>query len=254
MFANMENLKIQSVICAPASVCRRYENRPSHALVLRPDGESRYDFDGVYLTLAAGDMLFVPKGSCYTVRRVGEQEQTYCLINFDADIPNARPMVFSMGGHLDNRQVCGRLRTLRLLTSAAERYRLTALFYEIIACACEPDGRVRQSSGKLRQLAPAVELLRKSVFDPELRISALPSLCGMSDTYFRSLFVQCFGVTPKKYVLGRRLAHAKSLLDNGEYDSIAQAAQLSGFDDPLYFSKVFKKRYGYPPTQTKEEG
>lgn len=249
MFSHMENLKIKSVICAPASVCRRYEHRPSHALVLRPDGESRYDFDGRHMTLGAGEMLFVPKGSCYTVRRVGEREQEYCLINFEADIPEGRPTVFSVGGQLDTDRVCCQLRGMRVINTEAERYRLTALFYTLIACACEPEGHLRQSEIRSRQLAPAMTLLRSTIFDPELRISRLPELCGMSDTHFRALFVEAFGVTPKKYVLARRLAHAKALLDNGEYDSIAQAAQLSGFEDPLYFSKAFKARYGYPPTR-----
>ncbi len=249
MFKYMENLKIQSVICAPASICRRYENRPSHALVLRPDGESDYDFDGVHMTLGAGDMLFIPKGSCFTVRRVRDREQIYCLINFDADIPEMKPAVFPISGSIDTDNVCARLQKMRVLNTRAEHYRLTALFFELLACASESHGREAATDARMRQLAPAMDLLQKSLFDPQLRISQLPGLCGMSDTYFRTLFVERYGVTPKKYVLSRRLAHAKSLLDNGEFDSIAQAAGLSGFDDPLYFSKVFKKHYGYPPTK-----
>ena len=249
MFSHMENLKIQSVICAPASQCRRYENRASHALVLRPDGESRYDFDGTYMTLGAGDMLFIPKGSSYTVRRVGEREQMYWLINFDADIPQGKPTVFSLGGQLDTDRICAQLRKMRVLTTDGERYRVTALFYELLAGACESHGRKSATDTRMQLLMPALTVLQESVFDPQLRISRLPGLCGMSDTYFRALFMACYGVTPKKYVLGRRLTHAKNLLDSGEYDSITQAAQLSGFEDPLYFSKVFKKHYGYPPSR-----
>ena len=249
MFGDMENLKIQSVICAPASRCRRYENRSSHALVLRPDGESRYDFDGNHMTLGAGDMLFIPKGSCYTVRRVGEREQSYCLINFDADIPMARPMVYHLDGVIATLTICAQLQKMRVLTTVAERYRVTALFYQLVAAACESLERKVNVHDRMGMLAPAMAALQESVLDSRLRISLLPTLCGMSDTYFRSLFTACYGVTPKKYVLEKRLAHAKALLDSGEYDSISQAAQLSGFEDALYFSKVFKKRYGYPPSR-----
>ncbi len=247
----MENLKIESVICAPASLCRRYENRQSHALVLRPDGGSRYDFDGIHMTLGAGDMLFIPKGTSYTVRRVGQQPQEYCLINFNADIPRGKPTVFPISEQISTDSICARLRQLRVITTQTERYRLMALFFELIACACQSHGREASTDARMRLLAPAMTVLQKSVFDPELRISQLPGLCGMSDTYFRALFVDCYGVTPKKYILGRRLAHAKALLDNGEYDSITQAARLSGFEDPLYFSKVFKNHYGYPPTKSR---
>lgn len=249
MFTDMENLKIESVICAPSSLHRRYENRQSHALVLKRGGGTRYFFDNRTLILEEGQLLFLPKGACYTVQRVEPWESQYCLINFQADIPQAEPVLVSLGSRIDPEDVIGQLTALRILNTAADRYRLLSLFYTLAAAVAEAGTDPRQEDLLRQKLSPALEMMKENMFDPELRVSQLHGLCGMSDTCFRNLFVECFGMTPKKYILSRRLSHAKTLLDNGEYDSISQAAHLSGFDDPLYFSKAFKKRYGHPPTK-----
>ena len=91
--------------------------------------------------------------------------------------------------------------------------------------------------------------LKEHLFDPDLYIGRLHERCGMSDTYFRRLFFSQFGQTPKKYVSYQRLIHARAMIEGGEYDSIAQVAQMCGFDDPLYFSKVYKNQYGHAPTK-----
>ena len=39
-----------------------------------------------------------------------------------------------------------------------------------------------------------------------------------------------------------------SILESGDYDSIAEVSELVGYSDPLYFSKAFKKIYGFSPS------
>jgi AraC-like DNA-binding protein len=68
----------------------------------------------------------------------------------------------------------------------------------------------------------------------------------MSEVSFRKKFRQYAGMTPSAYILKQKLQHAKRLLRSGLY-SVAEAAQGAGFDDPSYFSKVFKKHTGLLP-------
>lgn len=248
MLSDMENLEIESVIRAPSSLHRRYENRPSHALVLKLGGPTRYFFADRTLVLGVGELLFLPRGSCYTVQRMDARESEYCLINFRGDILDPKPRLVTLPARLDAAQICRELTELRICHTAADRYRRLALFYTLAACMCREETAARQHDIRGR-LAPALAYLKTHMFDPELRIEMLHTSCGMSDTCFRKLFSGCFGVNPKKYILDQRLRHAKTLLDNGEYDSISQAALLSGFSDPLYFSKVFKEHFGYPPSR-----
>jgi len=64
------------------------------------------------------------------------------------------------------------------------------------------------------------------------------------------LFRQETGYTPHKYLIHMRLQAAASMLaSNYSRNSIAEVARLSGFRNPLYFSRLFKQKYGVSPTQ-----
>ena len=68
--------------------------------------------------------------------------------------------------------------------------------------------------------------------------------------YLRKLFQKELGVTPHKYLIDKRLQIAAEILvsiDNSG-NSIADIAMMCGFRDPLYFSKMFKKKYGVAPS------
>ena len=87
------------------------------------------------------------------------------------------------------------------------------------------------------------------IYDCDLKAEILPQLCGISGTYFRKIFQANYSVTPQKYILSKRLAHAKNIIDNGDYDTISEIAASVGYSDPLYFSRAFKKKYGISPSQ-----
>ena len=57
-------------------------------------------------------------------------------------------------------------------------------------------------------------------------------------------------MSPKEYVVTQRISHARFIIESGDFDSIAEVAELVGYNDPLYFSKAFKKIYGFSPTST----
>ncbi len=65
----------------------------------------------------------------------------------------------------------------------------------------------------------------------------------MNPDYFRKLFKKEMGVSPLKYLTQIRISHAKRLLRLKQRSdmSIQEIAWLSGFQDSLYFSRVFKK-------------
>ena len=48
--------------------------------------------------------------------------------------------------------------------------------------------------------------------------------------------------------MSSRMYHAKQMIDSGDFNTIKEVAQTVGYNDPLYFSKVFKKIYGLSPS------
>lgn len=61
------------------------------------------------------------------------------------------------------------------------------------------------------------------------------------------LFRAEYGIPPLKYVHGLRIDKAKLLL-NDTLLSISEIADRVGFDDPVYFSELFRKTVGTPPS------
>lgn len=68
--------------------------------------------------------------------------------------------------------------------------------------------------------------------------------------YLRKLFKKEMGVTPLEYMTGLRMKKAEIMLStmwSADY-SVAEIGELCGYEDALYFSRVFKKRFGCSPT------
>jgi len=68
--------------------------------------------------------------------------------------------------------------------------------------------------------------------------------------YLRKLFKKEVGVSPLEYLTELRMKSAETLLTamwTNEY-SITEIAQMCGFADSLYFSRVFKKHFGCAPS------
>ena len=72
-------------------------------------------------------------------------------------------------------------------------------------------------------------------------------MCGMSDTYFRRLFVAEFGITPLRYINQLRMTQIRELLQ-ANYNSIEDIAEQCGFNNVNYFSLFVKKETGMSPS------
>ena len=67
------------------------------------------------------------------------------------------------------------------------------------------------------------------------------------------LFKEEFGVTVNEFILQKRLAKAKELLEKNQELTITEVAALCGFSDYNYFIRVFKKAVGTTPLKFKKD-
>ncbi len=84
--------------------------------------------------------------------------------------------------------------------------------------------------------------------DSNFNISYLASEMNISLSYLSTLFKQHAGINIASFLSVKRLAYAKNLLSTPRF-SIRSIAKMSGYDDPGYFSYVFKKNTGMSPTE-----
>lgn len=70
----------------------------------------------------------------------------------------------------------------------------------------------------------------------------------MSTSWFIRNFKEFTGSTPMQYILAKRIYNAEILLLNDSYN-ITEIANIIGYDNPLYFSRIFKKVKGISPSE-----
>lgn len=70
---------------------------------------------------------------------------------------------------------------------------------------------------------------------------------GMSVSWFIRNFKKYTGTTPMQFITSIRITNAQMLLETTNY-AINEIARIVGYDNPLYFSRLFRKQKGCPPS------
>ena len=68
----------------------------------------------------------------------------------------------------------------------------------------------------------------------------------VSISWFNKSFKEAFGMTPMQFILSIRIRNAQILMETTEYN-ISTISSMVGYDNALYFSRLFKKYKGMPP-------
>lgn len=82
----------------------------------------------------------------------------------------------------------------------------------------------------------------------ELSVKNLAKHLNLERTYFSAMFKQKTGISPKQYLIKKRMEVAASLMKNNSI-SVTVASNSVGYGDAFAFSKMFKKFYGVSPKE-----
>ena len=82
--------------------------------------------------------------------------------------------------------------------------------------------------------------------DPQISLNSISKALAYNPKYLSSLFKSTFHVGISDYIITKRIQYAFTLMHQG-ISLIKNVASLCGFQDPLYFSKVFKQNTGISP-------
>lgn len=87
-------------------------------------------------------------------------------------------------------------------------------------------------------------------FRYNLKLEEFAQLCTRSLSAFKRDFQRIYDTTPGKWLMEKRLNHARHLLSNlGK--TVAETAFESGFENPSHFSRVFRQHFGVSPANLK---
>ena len=100
-------------------------------------------------------------------------------------------------------------------------------------------------SEKMGIFTKAVQYLQYNAAGP-VKLQEAAEAAAVSQRHLERIFLEICGVSPMAYLTDLRLKHADTLLRMTS-KTIARIAEESGFQDPNYFSRVYKKKYGVSP-------
>jgi AraC family transcriptional regulator, arabinose operon regulatory protein len=85
-------------------------------------------------------------------------------------------------------------------------------------------------------------------YNLDINIEEYASSKGMSVSWFIHNFKKYTGETPMQFLTSIRITNAQILLETTTY-SVNEISRIVGYNNPLYFSRIFHKRKGYSPQQ-----
>ena len=82
----------------------------------------------------------------------------------------------------------------------------------------------------------------------DLDVTAMAQVAGASPAHFARAFAATVGMTPFRYVMSRRLARARDLLERTRRPATAIGVEV-GFKTPSHFAARFRREFGVAPTE-----
>lgn len=101
------------------------------------------------------------------------------------------------------------------------------------------------STDQLNELM--VDYLRTN-YRTDISLARLSEQFGFSQEYLTKVFKKFNGETPLKFISKLRVSEAQQLLANEPAMEIKQVGEYVGYEDPAYFSRVFKSYTGEYPS------
>lgn len=217
----------------------RMENRPFYGLSFCYEGKITYTHKGKTFVSDKNCAILLPKGESYSL--YGSETGLFPLINFQCDdlkldtfrcIPLINPE-----GYLKDFE-----KMKKLSIFDGNNLKIKSIFYDILSRLFS------ENTTEDNIISPAIRHIQNNYSDSTLNNDTLANLCNISEVYFRRIFKEKNGTSPKQYVLDIRIKRAKQLLETGNL-SVTQIAEKCGFSGVYHFCRSFKTITGLTPTQ-----
>lgn len=217
---------------------------PYYDLTLLFRGSMTYEINGEQLVMNAGDVICLPPG---TRRARDEGTERTDFISFNFTVKDAPTLPESakklIGGDI------------RLLVAALDEFsqRLYVDAKEksthVLACILLIlEDKIKEKSYSTLTLK-IIEYIHANI-SSKITLGDIGEAMFFSPVYCDSVFRNEVGKPIIDYLIDVRITEAKNLLVGGIL-SLTDVSESVGFSDYNYFSRVFKKRTGYTPSEYK---
>ena len=240
-FLNINVTDIQEIITVHSKKGMRVkiENRKSYGLSFCEEGRIIYTHSGQDFICNKNCAVILPKGESYLLSI--EETGDFPLINFQCEGLDLNTFLIIPLNKIEN--YLNDFENMKKLSVFNNNgLKIKSIFYDVLS-------RLFSENINLGGvLDPALSFIKKNYTDLGINNSDLAKLCNISEVYFRRLFFEKLGITPKQSILESRIKRAKQLLQNSKY-SVTYIAENCGFSNVYHFCRAFKNVTGLTPSQ-----
>ncbi len=216
--------------------------RPYAALSFREKGTGTFNIGNKSYYTKPGDVLFIPADTPYEVEYSTSESivvnMSFCNYSeaeaFDLQSQSSVSVMFT------------------LMLEEWRKYHSVNKAKSTIYSILEKIGKYNTEKSKSSALANYMQYIEAHFCDPDLEVKNICNVGFMCTSNLYRLFLKNFGMAPKQYIIKLRMNKAISLLVESEL-SIKEVSLQCGFSDEKYFSRAFKRKYGYSPSQLREK-
>lgn len=248
--------------CTPSHICPGPKDEFIIHFVL--SGRGVYTCRKHTWQLRAGEMFLIYPNEHVTYASDAEDPWSYAWIGFNGIRANTALTNCGFSQHTlarpfhDPDQILEKIHMIlesRQLTFAADLNR-NACLLQILAKLCNDyamhapqESRQRRGQSKA-YLAHAIEYIEYS-YPYGINVTDIVDYIGISRTYLNRIFKKELGVSVQTFLINYCLHKAASLLVSTD-STVHEIAKAVGYEDPLAFSKAFKKKFGKSPKNYRE--
>lgn len=235
----------------------REDTYPHWVVFAVEEGQFAYEIDGEKGVASGGDLVFCPPGVPFSREVLTPVSFHFMLLDWvdAAGQPLVNPPAIaaklSIGDHDRLSSTYLRLRKWNgaehMLALRLKNHLLVDLWYLYLEEVEAEGGRPETDIGdKYDRMQQAKQTIREHAFAP-FSLKELAAELGFSQVQFTRSFRQATGVLPRDYLISVRLHKVQELLLESN-QTLGQIAELCGYENEFYLSRIFTKRMGITPS------
>ncbi len=228
------------------NMINREDISPKNTVYLVNTGEGTFTNEAGTKKLKQGDIFFVMTNQYYKIENVSGM--TYMFISFSGDRSEE---LFQRFGITQNNCVFQGHESLfafwqNALIKATEKN--LDLISEAVLLYTFGEMTQAEETGEQRLVNSVIRIVEENYSDSALNLESVSKSLGYNSKYVSRAFKTAMGTTFSAYLTNIRIRNAGFLFEQG-VTSIKNVAMLSGYNDPFYFSNVFKSNIGVSPSE-----
>ncbi len=223
-------------------------------------GLAEYQIDDFSCRLGKGQMIFMPawvRRSWSVVPKPGVTSLAWCRFSSaQSELRDLTLPIIHKVNDLDLETASfERLAALLLRKNPSAMLEaegeLKAILSRFFAHApMPPNVRQKPLSCGEQGIEKVLQHLRTHFTDPKV-LRNLSQIAGLHPKYFRLLFRQHTGLTPSAYLIQLRMRAARYHQHESSL-RVKEVASAVGYDDPFYFSRLYRRFWGHAPTDDRK--